>query len=90
MNKNPTENDEKMPLILTFKRTLPDLRHIINKNQHILLIEGKLKDIFKKPPVFAFKRNKNLLDFIGGNKVYNYKKLIHAKTFDLKKYVVLV
>ena len=27
LNKNPIENDEKIPLILTFHRTLPDLRH---------------------------------------------------------------
>ena len=32
LNKNPTENDEKTPLIATFNRTLPDLRHIVNKN----------------------------------------------------------
>ena len=32
LNKNPTKNHEKVPLIVTFNRALPDLRHIINKN----------------------------------------------------------
>ena len=32
VNKNPTENDEKIPLIVTFNRPLPDLKDIINKN----------------------------------------------------------
>ena len=55
MNKNPIQNDEKIPLIATFNRTLPDLRHIINKNWHILQIEHKLKEIFKNAFVVAFK-----------------------------------
>ena len=37
--KNPTENDKKIPLIVTFNRTRPDLKHKnwhkINKNWHI-------------------------------------------------------
>ena len=56
LNKNPAENDEKIPLILIFNRTLPDLIHIINNNWHILQIEPKFKETFKNPaPVVAFK-----------------------------------
>ena len=32
LSKNPTKSDEKIPLIVTFNRTLPDLRYIIHKN----------------------------------------------------------
>ena len=32
LNNNPTKSDEKIPLIVTFNITLPNLRHIINKN----------------------------------------------------------
>ena len=56
-----------MYLIVIFHRTLLDIKQIINKNAHILQIESKLKEIFKSPLVVAFKRNKNLRDFIGGN-----------------------
>ena len=85
LNKKSTENDEKILLIVILHRTLPDLRHIIDKNLYILQIEPKLKEIFKNSPVVAFKRNKNLLDFIRGNKLCNNKNLIHAKTFDKGK-----
>ena len=85
LNKNPTENDEKTPLIATFNRTLPDLRHIVNKNWDVLQREPKLKEMSKNPPVAVFQRNKNLRDFIGGNKPYSNKKLMHARTCDKGK-----
>ena len=72
LTKNPIENDEKVPLIVTFNRTFLDLRHMINKNCHILQREPKLKNFFNNPPVIAF----------GGSKLYNNKKLIHTKAFD--------
>ena len=71
LNKNQTENNEKIPSIVTFNRTLPNLRHIVYKNWYILQIEPKLKEIFKNLPVVAFKRNKNLH---AGNEFYNNKK----------------
>ena len=70
LNKNQTENNEKIPLIVTFNRTLPNLRHIVNKNWYISQIEPKLKEIFKNLPVVAFKR-KNLH---AGHEFYNNKK----------------
>ena len=85
LNKIWTGNDEKIPLIVTFNRTLLDLRHLIYKNCHILQIEPKLKNFFKNPTVVAIKRNKNLHNFIGGNKLYNNEKLKHGKSFDTGK-----
>ena len=32
LNKNPKNNNEKIPLTVTFNETTPDLRHITNKN----------------------------------------------------------
>ena len=32
LNQNATENNEKMPLIVNFKRTIPDLEQIFEKN----------------------------------------------------------
>ena len=85
LNRNPKEYDDKIPLIVAFNRTFPDLGHIIIKSIHILQIETKLKEIFKNPSVITFKRNKNLRDFIVDNKLCSNKKLIHAKTFDKGK-----
>ena len=51
---------------------------------HILKIEPKLKEIFVEPQILAFKRNKNLRDMIGGNKVFNKKKL-KVKKYNIGK-----
>ena len=74
LNKIKPSNTERLPLTVTYNRTLPDFKAIIDKNRHILQIEPKLKEIFAEPPIFAFKRNKNLRDIIGGSKVFDNKK----------------
>ena len=61
LNKIKTSNTERLPLTVTYNRTLPDLKTIIDKNWHILQIEPKLKEIFAEPPILAFKRNKKTL-----------------------------
>ena len=58
LNKNPTENDEKILLIVTFNRSIQDIRNIVNQNGHILQKDPKLEETLKKPPVVLFKRNK--------------------------------
>ena len=75
LNKIKTSNTERLPLTVTYNRTLPDLKTIIDKNWPILQIEPKLKEIFAEPPILAFKRNKNLKDIIGGNKVFDNQKI---------------
>ena len=75
LNKIKTSNTERLPLTVTCNRTLPDLETIIDNNWDILQIEQKLKEIFAEPPILAFKRNKNLKDIIGGNKVFDNQKI---------------
>ena len=86
LNKIKTSNTERLPLTVTYNRTLPDLKTIIDKNWPILQIEPKLKEIFAEPPILAFKRNKNLKDIIGGNKVFDNKKVLKLKKFKKGKY----
>ena len=52
LNKIKTSNTERLPLTVTYNRTLPDLKIIINKNWHI---EPKLKEHFAELPILAFK-----------------------------------
>ena len=85
LNKIKTSNTERLPLTVTYNRTLPDLKTIIDKNWHILQIEPKLKEIFAEPPILAFKRNKNLRDVIGGNKLFYNKKILNVKKFNKGK-----
>ena len=37
-----------------------------------------MKEIFAEPPILALKRNKNLRDKIGGNKVFYNKKNLNV------------
>ena len=67
-----------MPLTVTHNMTLPDLKTRIDKNWHILQIQPKLKEVFTEPPILAFKRNKNLKDIIGGNKIFDNKNVSHV------------
>ena len=85
LNKIKTSNTERLPLTVTYNRFLPDLKTIIDKNQHILQIEAKLKEIFAKTPILAFKRNKNLRYIIGGNKVFYNKKILNVNKFNKGK-----
>ena len=73
LSKIKTANTERLPLTVRYNRTLRDLKTIIDKNWHILQIEPKLKEIFAKSTILAFKRNKNLKDIIGGNKFFDKK-----------------
>ena len=61
LNKIKTSNTERLPLTVTYNRTLPDLKKRIDKNWNILQIEPKFKKIFADTPILAFKRNKNPL-----------------------------
>ena len=65
LNKIKTSNTERLTLTVTYNRTLPDIKTIIDRNWHILQIEPKLKEIFAEPSVLTFKRNKNLRDKVG-------------------------
>ena len=85
LNKIKTSNIERLPITVTYSRTLPDLKTIIDKNWHILQIEPKLKKIFAEPPILAFKRNKILRDIIGGNKVFDNRKILNVKKFNKGK-----
>ena len=85
LNKIKTSNIERLPLTVTYNRILPNLKTIVDKDWHILQIEPKLKFFFAEPPILAFKRNKNLRDIIGGNKVFDNKKVLNVKKFNKGK-----
>ena len=85
LNKIKASNTERLPLTVTYNRTLPDLKTIIDKNWHILQIEPKFKEIFAEPPILAFKRSKNLRDIIRGNKLFDNKKILNVKKFNKGK-----
>ena len=68
------EQSNRIPLILKYNRTLPSIKNIINKHWDILQIDRDIKDTFTEKPVIAYRRNKNLRDFIGSNTIENNTK----------------
>ena len=63
-----------IPLILTYNRTLPDIKRAVNKHQDILKINRDFEQIFAELPIIAFRRNKNLQDILGKKTIINNKK----------------
>ena len=76
--KDLLENKKKkpssrIPLVVTYNRTLPCLGPIINKHWHILQLDPKMAKKFSERPVLAYRRCKNLRHLIGSNKISNNK-----------------
>ena len=59
----------RIALTLTFSRFCPNISKVIRKYWNLLEINESLKEIFNCQPVTAFKRNKNLKELIGSNKI---------------------
>ena len=61
----------RIPLVNTFHRQLPDFKSVIEKHWNLLQINQDLKTTFKDCPVYGYKRNKNLKDIIGQTTLRN-------------------
>ena len=66
LKPKPKAKDKKksrIPLIVTFNPGLPNLRSIIDKHWHILELSQK-KGAFKDKAIIAYRRSKNLSDYL--------------------------
>ena len=68
-NRNKKNKSDRVPLVLTFSKLLPDIRNILRKHQATLHKSERMREVFDKPPLLAFRRDKNLCDV-----------LVHRKT----------
>ena len=68
-NKNKKNQSDRGPLVLTYSKLLPDVRTILRKHQATLHKSERMREVFGKPPLLAFRRDKNLCDV-----------LVHRKT----------
>ena len=71
-NKNKKKMD-RVPLILTYSRALPDIGKILSSHQKIKK-SPQLRNVFKNQPLCSFRRNKNLADI-----------MVHQKTAKVLK-----
>ena len=67
------KRSNRIPFVVTYNRTLPNLGAIINKHWNILQIDPKMKEKFSDRPILAYRRCKNLRDIVGSNKFSNNK-----------------
>ena len=65
---------ERVPLVVTFSKQLPDIANILRKHHSLLNNSERLQAAFKQPPLVAYKRDTNICD-----------TLIHMKTNKLVK-----
>ena len=63
---NTTSKETKIPLVLTYCQSLPNISKVV---RNILSINKAFKEIFQNELVTAFRRNKNLKELIGSNKI---------------------
>ena len=63
----------KIQLITTYNRTLPNLHKAIEKHWHLLKINNEISKVFTEKPIIAYRRNKNIRDLIGSNTIENNK-----------------
>ena len=55
---------ERVPLILTYSRALPDIGKILRSHQKIIKKSPQLRKIFKDQPLCSFRRDNNLADIM--------------------------
>ena len=82
-SKQKIANKPRIPLVLKFNRTLPNIKKVIDEHWHLLQINPKLKNAFQGKPIIAYKRNRNLKEIIGSNKILN-NKVIRKKKAEKK------
>ena len=74
--KEKIETGNHLTLFITYYKTLPNIKTILEKHRHILNVNPKLKEVFENKPLLAFRKNKNLRQLIGENTIEKNKKLL--------------
>ena len=67
--KEKNNNKNRIPLSITYNRTLPNISKIVNRNWNILQINTEFHGVFQATPLIAFQRSKNLQEITGGHTV---------------------
>ena len=62
-------NKNRIPLSITYNRTLPNISKIVNRNWNILQINTEFHGVFQATLMIAFKCSQNLQEIMGGHTV---------------------
>ena len=75
LEKVDIEKEQKTPLITTYHPSLPSISNIVRKHWGVMTNEDpRLRRIFPKPSVVAYKRGKNLRDLLVRAKISTKRK----------------
>ena len=71
-SKKSDKNDRKVPLILSYLNSLPNIKAILEKNERIFNNDTEIKNKMVNKTFLGLKRNKNFKDLL----VHRKKKYI--------------
>merc|ERR1712183_824627 len=75
LEKVTKEKEQKTPIITTFHPNLPSLANIVRKHWGVMVKdEPRLKRVFPEPSVIAYRREKNIRDFLVRAKISSKRK----------------
>ena len=74
---NTTSKEIKIPLVLTYSRSLQNISKVDRKHWNILSINKANKENFQNKLIVAFTCNKNLKELIGSTKIEHNKVKKH-------------
>ena len=71
LKRKGKKTTNRIPLILTYNRTLPDVKKVTANNWNLLQIKKEFQDIFQQTPILACRINKNLHDLLVCKNIVN-------------------
>ena len=64
LSSNHQESINRLPFVVTYNPSLPHISNILRKHFHILLSSKRCREVFKHPPIVAYRRTSNLRDIL--------------------------
>jgi hypothetical protein len=64
LQKQTKSVTNRVPMVITFSRCLPNVHNIVRKKLHLLHRSNSMRDIFPVPPLVCFKKDKSLKDIL--------------------------
>ena len=73
LTNNNTIKERKLPIIVTYNKSLPNIKKAIDDNWHILSINQTISENFHEKSRITYIRNKNLGNILGRHILKNNK-----------------
>ena len=64
LRTNRHDSIDRLPFVVTYNPSLPHISNILRKHFRILLSSKRCREVFKHPPIFAYRRTSNPRDIL--------------------------